>query len=115
MHKQNFAMNMTSVIPIFGYTEAVQELEVEHRGMEQLVKSIIWDHPNIIKIELTVSSNNLGKYMVLVDRECKEDVKDLIDNVFSKVPELEDQPEHFCFTKIELKTYCIILKNSKTR
>jgi hypothetical protein len=95
MRKQNFAMNTTSAIPLFGYTTAVQETEVEYQGMEQVVKSVIWDHPNIIAIEPTASTNTLGKYMVLVDRECKEDVEDFINNIFSKVPELEGQPEYF--------------------
>jgi hypothetical protein len=95
MRKQNFAMNTTSAIPLFGYTTAVQETEVEYQGMEQVVKSVIWDHSNIIAIKPMASTNTLGKYMVLVDRECKEDVEDFIDNIFSKVPELEGQPEHF--------------------
>jgi hypothetical protein len=95
MRKQNYAMNMTSAIPLFGYTEKVQELEIEHNGMEQVLRSIIWDHPNIIAIEPTASSKNLGKYMVLVDRECKEDAEDFLDEILSKVPEIEGQPEHF--------------------
>jgi hypothetical protein len=34
--------------------------------------------------------------MVLVDRECKEDVEDFLDEILIKVPELlEGQPEHF--------------------
>jgi hypothetical protein len=94
MRKQNFAMNSTSAIPLFGYTEKVQETEVEQNGMEQLVRSLIWDHPNILAIEPTASSTTLGKYMVLVDRECKEDVEDFIDEILLKVPELEGQPEH---------------------
>jgi hypothetical protein len=95
MRKQNFAMNTTSAIPLFGYTETVRETEVEYNGMEQLVRSLIWDHPNILAIEPTASSIKLGKYMVLVDRECKEDVEDFIDEIFNKIPELEGQPEHF--------------------
>jgi hypothetical protein len=95
MQKQNFAMNTTSAIPLFGYTDKAQELEIEHNGMEQVLRSIIWDHPNIMAIEPTASSATLGKYMVLVDRECKEDVEEFIDEVFSKVPEIEGQPEHF--------------------
>jgi hypothetical protein len=34
MRKQNFAMNMTSAIPLFGYTEKVRETEVEYKGMD---------------------------------------------------------------------------------
>jgi hypothetical protein len=95
MRKQNFAMTTTSAIPLFGFTENAREHEIEHNGMEQRVGSIIWDHPNIMAIEPTASSNNLGKYMVLVDRECKEDVEDFIDEIFNKMPELEGQPENF--------------------
>jgi hypothetical protein len=95
MRKQNFAMKTTSAIPLFGYTEKAREFEVEYKGMEQTIRSIIWDHPNIMAIEPTASSTTLGKYMVLVDRECKEDVEDFIDEIFSKMPELEGQPENF--------------------
>jgi hypothetical protein len=95
MRKQNFAMNTTSAIPIFGYTNNAQEIEVEYQGMEQRVGSIIWNHSNIMAIKPTASSSNLGKYMVLVDRECKEDVEDFIDGIFSTIPELDGQPEHF--------------------
>jgi hypothetical protein len=95
MRGQNFAMNTTSAIPIFGYTETAQEIKIEHKGMEQLLRSIIWDHPNILAIEPTASSKTLGKYMVLVDRECKDDVEEFIDEIFSTVPEIDGQPEHF--------------------
>jgi hypothetical protein len=54
-------------IPLFGYTiKKAQEFEVEHNGMEQQVASIIWEHPHILAIESTASSNTLGKFMVLV-------------------------------------------------
>jgi hypothetical protein len=35
------------------------------------------------------------KYILLVDREFKEDVEDFVDLVFAKMPELNDQPENF--------------------
>jgi hypothetical protein len=95
MRKQNFAMNSTSAIPLFGYTINAQEFEVEHNGMEQQVASIIWEHPHILAIESTASSNTLGKFMVLVDREMKDDVEEFLDSVFEKMPDLEGQPENF--------------------
>jgi hypothetical protein len=95
MRKQNFAMNTTSAIPLFGYTDIARETEIEHKGMEQTLGSIIWDHPNIMAIEPTASSATLGKFMVLVDRECKDDVEVFIDEIFEKVPELDGNPEHF--------------------
>jgi hypothetical protein len=95
MREQNFAMNSTSAIPLFGYTINAQEFEVEHNGMEQQVASIIWEHPHILAIESTASSNTLGKFMVLVDREMKDDVEEFLDSVFEKMPDLEGQPENF--------------------
>jgi hypothetical protein len=95
MRKQNFAMNTMSAIPLFGYTDIARETEIEHKGMEQTLGTIIWDHPNIMAIEPTASSSTLGKYMVLVDRECKEDVEDFINEIFEKVPEIEGNPDHF--------------------
>jgi hypothetical protein len=94
LRKQNFAMNSTSAIPLFGYTINAQETKIKHNGMEQRVASIIWDHPHILAIELTVSSNTIGKFMVLVDREMKDDVEEFLDGVFAKeIPELEGPPE----------------------
>jgi hypothetical protein len=72
-----------------------QEFEVEHNGMEQRVASIIWEHPHILAIESTASSNMLGKFMVLVDRKMKDDVEEFLDSVFEKMPDLEGQPENF--------------------
>jgi hypothetical protein len=95
MRKQNFALNHTSAIPLFGYTHQVRELEIEHSGMEQTVKSILWSHDYITAIKPTASLATLGKYMVLADREFKEDVEDFIDALFEKIPELDGQPEHF--------------------
>jgi hypothetical protein len=95
MRKQNFGLSATSAIPIFGYTHNVRQYEIEHNGMEMPVESIIWNHANIMAIEPTASSATLGKYIVLVDREFKEDVEMFIDTIFEKIPELEGQPEHF--------------------
>jgi hypothetical protein len=95
MRKQNFAMSVTSAIPIFGYTQQVRDFELEYNGMEQSVQSIIWQHPNILAIEPTPSTSNLGKYIMLVDREGKDEVEEYIDTIFEKIPEMEGQPEFF--------------------
>jgi hypothetical protein len=63
--------------------------------MEQPVETIIWQHPNVLAIEPTASTTTLGKYVLLVDREGKDDVEELIDNVFERLPEFENQPENF--------------------
>jgi hypothetical protein len=95
MRKQNFAMNVMSAIPIFGFTQQVQDYELEHNGMEQMVHSIIWNHPNVLAIKPTASTTTLGKYILLVDCECKEEVEEFIDIVLERVPEMEQQPEYF--------------------
>jgi hypothetical protein len=123
MWKQNFALNHTSAIPLFGYTHQVCELEIKHNGMEQTVKTILWSHDNITAIEPTASSATLGKYMVLADREFKEDVEDFIDALFEKIPELEGQPENFrkpqrggnAFRKNRINNIPNYLKNWKSR
>jgi hypothetical protein len=88
MRKQNFAMNVTSAIPVFGFTQQVQDFELEHNGMEQMVHAIIWNHPNVLAIEPTASTTTLGKYILLVDRESKDEVEEFIDNVFERIPEM---------------------------
>jgi hypothetical protein len=95
MRKQNFAMNVTSAIPVFGFTQQAQDFELEHNGMEQMVHAIIWNHPNVLAIEPTASTTTLGKYILLVDRESKDEVEEFIDNVFERIPEMEQQPEYF--------------------
>lgn len=95
MRKQNYGLSTTSAIPLFGYTQQAKEYLLEQNGVSKTVREIIWKNPNIIAIEPTASSLTLGKYMVLADRDFKEDVEDFIDAVFAQMPELEDQPENF--------------------
>jgi hypothetical protein len=95
MRRQNFEMTVVSAIPIFGYTQKAKETEIEHEGTMQMVQAIIWNHPSINAIEPTASSATLGKYILLVDREFKDDVEDFVDLVFDKMPELTEQPENF--------------------
>jgi BMFP domain-containing protein YqiC len=95
MRRQNFDMTVVSAIPIFGYTQQAKDTELEHEGTMQLLQTIIWNHPSIHAIEPTASSATLGKYILLVDREFKEDVEDFVDSIFAKMPELDDQPGSF--------------------
>jgi hypothetical protein len=95
MRKQNFAMNVTSAVPVFRFTTQVRDFKLEHNGMEQRVETIIWQHPNVLAIEPTASTSTLGKYIRLVDREGKDEVEELIYNVFERLPEFENQPENF--------------------
>jgi hypothetical protein len=72
MRKQNFAMNVTSAIPVFGFTTQVRDYELKHNGMEQPVETIIWQHPNVLAIKPTALTSNLGKYVLLVDEKVKK-------------------------------------------
>jgi hypothetical protein len=47
---------------------------------------MIYDHPNIKTIEKTALSIELGKYMILADRDCKEDVEEYIDALLQQIP-----------------------------
>jgi hypothetical protein len=121
MHKQNFAMTVSSAIPIFGFTQQAQDYELEHNGMEQNVQSLIWQHPNILAIKPTASTTTLGKYVLLVDREFKEEVEEFLDTVFERMPEMETSQnisrnpsaEGNLKRKIEQKIFQTSLKNSK--
>jgi hypothetical protein len=61
----------------------------------QLVQAIIWNHPSVLAIEPTASSATVRKYILLINREFKEDVEDFVDSIFEKIPELSSQPENF--------------------
>jgi hypothetical protein len=95
MRKQNHKMSTMSAIPIFGYTQEARDTKIEYKGMHSMLQTIVWTHPHIYAIKPTASLIKLGKYMVLVDRECKEDVEDFLDEVFNIVPELIEYPENF--------------------
>jgi hypothetical protein len=95
MRKQNFALNATSAIPLFGYTQQVKDFEIEKNGEKHSIQKLIWNHPGVIAIEPTASSVSLGKYMILAERENKDELKEYIDDLFEGVPEMENQPDHF--------------------
>jgi hypothetical protein len=42
-----------------------------------------------------VSSSELGKYMLQVDHEFKEEVEVYLDDLFHQIPELEGHPASF--------------------
>jgi hypothetical protein len=46
-------------------------------------------------MENTVSSKELGKYMLIVQREYKEEVEDFIDNLFEQFTEFENTTTPF--------------------
>jgi hypothetical protein len=95
MRKQNFALNATTAIPLFGYTQQAKEYTLDHNGTQQSIQNLIRNHPNILAVEPTASSANLGKYMVLADRDSKDEVEEYIDAILGQVPEMENQPENF--------------------
>jgi hypothetical protein len=96
MKKQNTDMSYISAIPVFGLTPAASNYEVTDTSGE---KATTWQwikcHHGVLKIEKTASSNALGKYMLQVDRELKEEVEDYLDGLFAQIPELEGQPASF--------------------
>jgi hypothetical protein len=96
MKKQNTDMNGISAIPIFGLTATAAEYEVaDNSGAIATTWQWIRRHPGIRKIEKTASSQELGKYMLQVEREDKEEIEDYLDGLFSNIPELEGQPANF--------------------
>jgi hypothetical protein len=96
MRKQNSDMSSCSVIPIFGYTsQAAAAIIKDNDGKEMTLSDAIMSHPNIRKIEKTASSSNVGKFLVIVDRHMKDSAEDFLDEVFSRTPELENQPMNF--------------------
>jgi hypothetical protein len=95
MRKQNFALNATSAIPLFGYTQQVKDFEIEKNGEKHLIQKLLWNHPGVMAIEPTASSASLGKYMILVERENKDELEEYIDDLLECVPEMENQPELF--------------------
>jgi uncharacterized protein YacL (UPF0231 family) len=81
---------------VFGLTPTASNYEVTDTSGE---KATTWQwikcHHGVQKIEKTASSNALGKYMLQVNRELKEEVKDYLDGLFAQIPELEGQPASF--------------------
>jgi hypothetical protein len=96
MKKQNTDMNSISAIPIFGLTTAAAEYEVTgNSGTTKTVWEWIKHNDGIRKIEKTASSQELGKYMLQVERDAKEEVERYLDNLFAQIPELDGQPASF--------------------
>jgi hypothetical protein len=96
MRKQNSDMSSSSVVPIFGLTEAASNITVEDQNGKRLsVTEALLAHPNIRKIEKTASSAELGKFLLIVDRYMKEQVENYVDDVFDLVPDLENHPANF--------------------
>jgi hypothetical protein len=88
MKKQNTEMNDVSAIPIFGLTPAAAEFPIKTAsGTKESVSRWIHLHPNVIKIEKTASSKELGNYMLIVKRDNKEEVEDFLENLFDQFPE----------------------------
>jgi hypothetical protein len=91
MKKQNAEMNAVSAIPIFGLSENALRQEItSNAGTTKTTNQWIKEHANIKKIERTASSDDIGKFMLVVDRENKEDVEDFIDNLFEQIHESEN-------------------------
>jgi hypothetical protein len=71
MKKQNTEMNKVLAIPIFGLTPVAAEFTIETpNGTPETVSQWIHHHPNVLKIEKTASSKELGKYMLII--KCEE-------------------------------------------
>jgi hypothetical protein len=88
MRKQNTDMNLTSAIPIFGLTRDALDFEIKNSsGQPIAVRHWITQHPDINKVEKTASSKDLGKFMLLVERDSKNEVEDFLDNLFEQFPE----------------------------
>jgi hypothetical protein len=96
MKKQNTDMSYISAIPIFGLTPAASNFEVkDNSGAIATTWQWIQCHHGVRKIEKTASTNALGKYMLQVDRELKEEIEEYLDGLFEQIPELEGQPASF--------------------
>jgi hypothetical protein len=96
MRKQNSDMNSVSAIPLFGITTTALDFEIpDAEGRKSTVREWIYEHENVIKMEKTASSVELGKYMLIVDREDRESVEDHIDQLFNQLPDFENQSVPF--------------------
>jgi hypothetical protein len=95
MKKQNTEMHDVSAIPIFGLTPAAAEFPVmTATGTPETVNRWIQNHPNVLKMEKTASSKDLGKYMLIVERDSKEEVDEFLENLFDQMPD-NFQPGQF--------------------
>jgi hypothetical protein len=96
MIRQNSEMNTISAIPIFGLTPAAADFEVTgNSGATKTTWEWIKHNDDVRKIEKTASSQELGKYMLQVYRDSREEVEQYLDDLFSQLPELDGQPASF--------------------
>jgi hypothetical protein len=88
MKRQNTEMKAVSAIPIFGMTPAAADFTIMNaEGQTETTNNWILHHPSILKVEKTASSTELGKFMLIVDRDDKEIVEDFLENLFDQFPE----------------------------
>jgi hypothetical protein len=90
MRKQNAALQSTSVIPIFGFTEEARYQRVQFNRVDTPLLSALMSHPNILKIEPTASSAEIGKYLIIIERYMRDDIEYFIDNLLSSTPNLKE-------------------------
>jgi hypothetical protein len=81
-------MNGVSAIPLFGITHEALDYEVtDNNGTKNSVRNWIHEHPSIQSVERTASTKELGKFMLLVDRDDKEEVEEFLDGLLEQIPE----------------------------
>jgi hypothetical protein len=96
MRKQNTEMNATSAIPLFGLSPEALEFEVtDNNGNTHTVREWLFKHINVMGLETTASSKELGKYILVADREQKEEVEAYVDEIFDRIPECENHSVPF--------------------
>jgi hypothetical protein len=96
MRKQNTEMNATSAIPLFGLSPEALEYEVtDNNGNSRSVREWLFNHINVMGLETTASSKELGKYILVADREQKEEVETYVDEIFDLIPECENHSVPF--------------------
>jgi hypothetical protein len=74
MRQQNSDMASTTIIPIFGYTPEARQQQIDLDGEKTTVELAVATTKNIIRIEATLSTWNLHKYLVIVNNDKKESV-----------------------------------------
>jgi hypothetical protein len=96
MQKQNSEMNSVSAIPIFGLTPAALDTEViDKLGQKFSTRDWLYNQPNIISFKQTASSKDLGKYILVVERDSKEEVEEFVDSLFQQLPESDGTGTQF--------------------
>jgi hypothetical protein len=89
-------MNATSAVPLFGLSPEALEYEVtDNNGDSRSVREWLFDHINVMGLETTASSKDLGKYILVVNREQKEEVEAYVDELFDHIPECENHSVPF--------------------